>query len=95
MKLARLYIPKYPNQPVFDLEARLSEHFQGYTMYAFGVGVWMHPDAKVRVQEAVYIYDVVIKDSDDWVLHSILEEYKQAALQHSVLYILNNEPITI
>lgn len=96
MKLARLYIPKYPNKPVVVLEVRLVETFGGYTLTsAFGVGVWRNPDNKEIVQEPVYVYDVVIQDEDAAALGDILSEYKKDAAQHSVLYILDNEPYFI
>lgn len=95
MKLARLYIPKYPNYQVKILEDRLLEAFGGYTQYSFGVGVWRNPETKQVVQEPVYVYDVVSMDYDDAVLRAILEEYKDEANQVSVLYILDNEPYFI
>ena len=92
MKLARLFIPKYPNYQVKILEDRLLEAFGGYTQYSFGVGVWRNPETKQVIQEPMYVYDVVIKDEDAEALRAILEEYKAEANQQSVLYILDNEP---
>lgn len=92
MKLARLYIPKYPNQPVFALEKRLAAAFNGYTLYSFGVGVWRSPIGQL-IQEPVYVYDVVIESEDDAALRAILEEYKTDAEQTTVLYSIDNQPI--
>lgn len=92
MKLARLFIPKYPNYQVKMLEDRLLEAFDGYTQYSLGIGVWKNPETKQVIQEPVYVYDVVIEDEDDAALRAILEEYKVEATQQSILYILNNEP---
>lgn len=96
MKLARLYIPKYPNYQVKLLEDRLIEAFGGYTLTSsFGVGAWKNPETKAIVQEPVYVYDVVIDDEHDAALRAILEEYKEEAEQLSVLYVLDNTPIFI
>ena len=79
MKLARLYIPMYPNQPVLTLEKRISAAFNGYTMYSSGVGVWRTPNGAL-MQEPVYVYDVVIKGEDDKAaLEEILLQYKTEA----------------
>ena len=91
MKLARMYIPKYPNQPVFQLEKRLAVAFNGYTLYSFGVGVWRDPSGKL-LEEPVYVYDVVIKDDEVAALEAILREYKDDAQQTEVLYIIDNQP---
>lgn len=92
MKLARLYIPKYPNQQVFTLEKRLAAAFNGYTLYSFGVGVWRMPNGEL-LQEPVYVYDVVIQDEEEAALRAILEEYKTDAAQTTVLYTIDNQPI--
>lgn len=92
MKLARLYIPKYPNQQVFTLEKRIAAAFNGYTLYSFGVGVWRMPNGEL-MQEPVYVYDVCIEDEHDACLRAILEEYKADANQTAVLYVLDNQPI--
>ena len=94
MELARLYVPKYPNQPVFELEKRLADAFNGYTLYSFGVGVWRDPSGNL-VNEPVYVYDVVIKPecNDRATLEQILLKYKEDAAQTEVLYLVNNEPI--
>ena len=93
MKLARMYIPKYPNQPVFQLEKRLAAAFNGYTLYSFGVGVWRMPNGEL-LQEPVYVYDVVIEhDKDQAVLEEILLQYKEEAAQTTVLYVYDNQPI--
>lgn len=92
MKLARLYIPKYPNQQVFTLEKRLAAAFNGYTLYSFGVGVWRMPAGEL-LQEPVYVYDVVIeRDEDVAALEEILLQYKEEAEQTAVLYVVNNQP---
>ena len=92
MKLARLYIPKYPNQPVLQLEKRLAAAFNGYTLYSFGVGVWRSPDGPL-IQEPVYVYDVIIeRDEDVAALEEILLQYKAEAEQTAVLYVVNNQP---
>jgi len=95
MKLARLYIPKYPNQPVFVLEKRLAEAFKGYTLYSFGVGVWFYPEIKAKIEEPVYVYDVCIEDDHEACLRAILEEYKAEAEQSAVLYVFDNQPVFI
>ena len=93
MKLARLYIPKYPNQPVFTLEKRISAAFNGYTMYYSGVGVWRTPTGAL-MREPVYVYDVVIKgEGDKASLEEILLQYKMEAEQQEVLYVYDNQPI--
>lgn len=93
MKLARLYIPKYPNQQVFTLEKRLAAAFNGYTLYSFGVGVWRMPDGEL-LQEPVYVYDVVINGEDDRAaLEEILLQYKTEAEQTTVLYVYDTQPI--
>lgn len=93
MKLARLYIPKYPNQQVFTLEKRIAAAFDGYTLYSFGVGVWRMPNGEL-LQEAVYVYDVVIKGEDDRAaLEEILLQYKTEAEQTTVLYVYDTQPI--
>lgn len=93
MKLARLYIPKYPNQQVFTLEKRIAAAFNGYTMYSFGVGVWRMPNGEL-LQEPVYVYDVVIKGEDDrTALEEILLQYKAEAEQTTVLYVYDTQPI--
>jgi hypothetical protein len=95
MKLARLYIPKYPNYQVELLEDRLLDAFGGYTLVsAFGVGTWRNPESKEVVREPVYVYDVVIQEKVG-VLRAILDEYKVEAAQLSVLYVLDNIPIFI
>ena len=96
-RLARLYIPKYPNTPVFQMERRLAAAFGGYTLYPMCVGVWMNPDSQQLVQEGVNTYDVVIHGTkiDEEALLAILMEYKQAANQHTVLYVLDNTPTFI
>ena len=93
MKLARMYIPKYPNQPVFQLEKRLAAAFNGYTLSYFGEGVWRTPDGEL-LQEPVYIYDVVISGEDDRAaLEEILLQYKTEAEQTTVLYVYDTQPI--
>lgn len=92
MKLARLFIPKYPSYQVKILEDRLIEAFGGYTQYSFGVGVWKNPETKQVIQEPVYVYDVVVEDDDAAAVRAILEEYKTEATQSAVLYVLDNEP---
>lgn len=93
MKLARLYIPKYPNQQVFTLEKRIAAAFNGCTLYSFGVGVWRTPSGEL-MQEPVYVYDVVIKGEDDKAaLEEILLQYKTEAEQQEVLYVYDNQPI--
>lgn len=94
MKLARLFIPKYPNVPVIALERRLVDAFGGYTLYSFGVGVWKNPTGEI-IQEPVYVYDVVIGASENDSLSAILDEYKQEAEQEAVLYVVDNQPIFI
>lgn len=92
MKLARMYIPKYPNQPVFQLEKRLAAAFNGYTLYSFGVGVWRSPVGQL-IEEPVYVYDVVIdRDEDVAALEEILLQYKTEAEQTAVLYVVDNQP---
>ena len=93
MKLARLYIPKYPNQQVFTLEKRIAAAFNGYTLYSFGVGVWRMPNGEL-LQEPVYVYDVVINGEDDCAaLEEILLQYKTEADQTTVLYVYDTQPI--
>lgn len=95
MKLARLYIPKYPDAPVGALGGRLIEAFGGYTQHSFCIGAWRDPVSNVLVQEPVYVYDVVVGDEDHTHLGAILEEYKSEAAQKSVLYVFDNQPIFI
>lgn len=90
MKLARLYIPKYPNQPVFELEKRLAAAFNGYTLYPFGLGSWRDGTGNL-VNEGVYVYDVVVDCCA--ALEQLLLQYKEEAKQEAVLYCINNEPI--
>lgn len=92
MKLARIYAPKYPNQPVFTLEKRLAAAFNGYTLHSFCVGVWRKPDGEL-LQEPVYAYDVVIDHKSQGALEEILLQYKAEAEQETVLYIYDNQPI--
>lgn len=91
MKLARLYIPKYPNKPVEALKQRLIDCFNGYTMHAFGVGAWKNPAGQL-IQEPVYIFDVVVQDDDDAAVRWVVEQYKEEAEQSTSLYILDNKP---
>ena len=92
MKLARLYIPKYPNQQAFTLEKRIAAAFNGYTMYYFGMGVWRTPNGEL-LQESVYVYDVVMGEDDRAALEEILLQYKTEAEQTTVLYVYDNQPI--
>lgn len=94
MKLARLFIPKYPNSPVFNLEKRLVGAFGGYTRSSMCVGAWKRPTGEI-VQEPVYTYDVVIGAGEHDSLSAILDEYKQEAEQEAVLYVIDNQPIFI
>lgn len=94
MKLARLFIPKYPNTPVFNLEKRLVDAFGGYTLSTTCVGAWKKPTGEI-LQEPVYVYDVVIGASEHDSLSAILDEYKQEAEQEAVLYVIDNQPIFI
>jgi hypothetical protein len=94
MKLARLYIPKYPNAPVAALERRLVDAFGGYTTHSMCVGVWKNPAGQIT-QEPVYVYDVVIGAGEHDSLSAILDEYKKEAEQEAVLYVIDNQPIFI
>lgn len=92
--LARIFVPKYPNQPVFQLEKNLAVAFNGYTLYSFGVGVWRMPNGEL-MQEPVYVYDVVLNESDRSTLEEILLQYKAAAEQTTVLYVFDTNPILL
>lgn len=93
--MVRLYIPKYPNEPVQTLQKRLQRHFGGYTLGAFGVGVWVDPFESIKYEEPVYTFDVAIESKDVDVLDWMLLEYKQEAAQKCVFYTIGDKPVFI